>query len=437
MNRLFSSLIAMCLILALASAAAAGPSVEIRLEDGSKWRGQVSDVVQVTFLEQNVEVKLTGRLKKVADLYIMLEADVAGSVRQKTIYRGDIIAMRTLGDDDEAREAAEKTLTRRERAPAQKTGEPAVPDEAPRSADGRLLGVFYLPLEGMVGMEFRHDEIEMIGKEADKYGRGQIIVLLIDSNGGLVSESEEITDTIWDIKKRHRVVAWVKKAISAGASTAMACDEIYFMTEGTAGSVTTLMGNVSAPEELAELGVEFLAEVARRSGYSEHIARAMKLTKYECSYDKDPETGEVTFYGDTSGEFILSDREHNLTFNSSEAEKCGFSKGTADTEEELAELLDLPRWYEISTYGREIAEDWQTLVKRCQEDVRRLNRELSLSGAAPTAREALGKQIQIFKKLIGWVDRCPLPCRLMGVPEREVLERQIEELRRQLARMNR
>lgn len=431
MNRLMCNFVALCLILALSAGALAGSSVEIRLKDGSKWRGQVSDVVQVTFLEQDVEVRLTGRLMKVADLYIVLEANIAGSVRQKTIFRGDIVSMATLDAESEEAEAVKDAPNRSE-----KTDKPAVSDDAPRSADGRLLGVFFVPLKGMVGMEFRHEEIEAIGKEADKYGRGQIIVLLIDSNGGLVSESEAITDTIWELKKRHRVVAWVKKAISAGCSTAMACDEIYFVTEGTAGSVTTLAGNSSVPEEQAQLGVDFLAEVARRSGYSEHIARCMKFTKYMCSYDKDPETGEVTFYGDTSGEFVLSDGQHNLTFNSSNALHCGFSKGTADTEEELAKLLDLPKWHEISTYGREIAEDWQDLAKQCQEEIPELMRERQLAGAlAPRAR--INKLIQIDKKLIRWIVRCPLPCMLMGLPEKEVLEREIEELRRQLARMNR
>jgi hypothetical protein len=209
MNRLLSNLVALCLILAMGAGALAASSVEIRLKDGSKWRGQVTDVVQVTFLEQGVQVKLTGRLIKVADLYIILEANIAGSVKQKTIFRGDVVAMTTLGEKSEEAGAVKDAPRRTEKA-----DKPTVSDEVPRSADGRLLGVFFVPLEGMVGMEFRHDEIEEIGKEADKYGRGQIIVLLIDSNGGLVSESEEITDTIWDLKKRHRVVAWVKKAIS-------------------------------------------------------------------------------------------------------------------------------------------------------------------------------------------------------------------------------
>ena len=431
MKRLLCNIIAVCLILALGAGALAGSPVEIRLKDGSKWRGEVSDTVQVTFLEQSIEVKLTGHLAKVADLYIILEANIAGDLKRKTIFRGDIVSMRTLGDEDSEAGDALKGA----RPPTEKTTEPVVSEKAPRSADGRPLGVFFLPLEGTVGEEFRHEEIEAIGEEADKYGRGQIIVLLIDSNGGLVIESEKITDTIWELKQRHRVVAWVKKAISAGCSTAMVCDEIYFMTEGTAGSVTTLVGSASASEEQARLGIEFLAEIARRAGYSEHIARSMKLTRYMCSYDKDLETGEVTWYGDLSGEFDLSDDSHNLTFTSSNALHCGFSKGTADTEEELAKLLDLPKWHEMSTYGREIAKEWQDLVKQCKEQVPRLLRERDLAGNAASARERIGKLIQIDKKLIRWIERCPWPCRLMGLPEKEVFEREIEELRRQLARL--
>jgi aspartyl-tRNA synthetase len=38
-----------------------------------------------------------------------------------------------------------------------------------------------------------------------------------------------------------------------------------------------------------------LVKIAREAGYSEHIARSMKLKKYMCSYDKDEETGEIDF----------------------------------------------------------------------------------------------------------------------------------------------
>jgi hypothetical protein len=291
-------------------------------------------------------------------------------------------------------------------------------------------------MEGMVGVEFRHDEIEAIGKEADKYGDGQIIVLLINSNGGLVFEALQITEAIRELQKRHRVIAWIKKAISAGCSTAMSCREIYFQTEGTAGSVTTLMGGPSAPEPIQEKHAEDLVKLAVGSGYSEHIARAMKMNKYMVSYDKDPVTGEVTWYGDTSGEFVLSDDKHNLTFTSSNALHSGFSKGTADTEEELAKLLDLPKWHEVSDYGRRIAENWQHTAERAQEEIPRLiSRMVYWKSGSLDSEEVLGARIQIISELVRWWDRAPNVCMMSGLPPKENLERFEADLRRDLARL--
>ncbi|MEY4821169.1 MAG: hypothetical protein RLY72_821, partial [Planctomycetota bacterium] len=79
--------------------------------------------------------------------------------------------------------------------------------------------IFIMPWEGTVGEGARHDEIEAIGKEADKIGPHQIIILEVISPGGLVTEGDEIDATLMDLKKRHRVIAWIKEAISAAAFT--------------------------------------------------------------------------------------------------------------------------------------------------------------------------------------------------------------------------
>jgi len=429
MKHLLSNMIAVCLILALAGITLAGQSVEIRLRDGSAWRGEVSEMVKVTFIEQNIEVNFTGKLVKVADLYIIVEGNIAGELLQKTIFRGDLIAMSALGEDD-----AEDALSGLRARP--KPGEVPEDDDIPRTEDGRPLGVIVLPLEGMVGGPFRHDEIDMIGEEADKYGPGQIIVLLIKSNGGLVWEEENVIDSIRELKKRHRVVAWVEKALSAGAMTAMACPEIYFMTEGSCGSVTTISGQTAVrdPEYLAKQ-VQYIVDVAVENNYNEHLARAMKMNNFMCSYDKDPETGEITWYGDTSGEVVLSDENSNLCFTSKTALACGFSKGTADTEEDLAKLLDLPRWYEISDYGRKIAKKWQDTCERADKEIPRLIARLSYYKSAGSTEEQIGARIQILEKLIKWWDRAPLIAAMkIGAPK-EYLEREVEELRRALARM--
>jgi len=429
------------LTLCLLVSAASAQSVNITLKDGSRWRGQVNDTVAVTLLERGVENKYEGTIVRAGDRFITIETMISGASRQKTIFFGDIVTISELGAAQEAPRAEAA-------APKGNAAKPAAPATNPDlsskdasaskpAALGRPTGVFYLPLDGGVGDEIRHEEIEMIGKEADKYGPGQIIVLMINTNGGLVLESELIDETIQKIQKNHRVVAWVKKSISAGCSLAMACSEIYFMTEGTAGSVTTVNGSGSLPEEQVISHIEALVETAKRNGYSEHIARAMKLNKYMCSYDKDPVTGDVTWYGDMSGEFILSDDKSNLCFNSSNAYHCGFAKGIADTEADLARLLDLPEWKEVNDYGRKIAKRWVDTVERAKEEIPKLFARRQYAGTAGDAVERIGKLIRIDEELLRWIDRAPNVALYTYGLQKEPIEREIAEYRKRLADMQR
>jgi len=418
-------LLTLCVVLLAANTALAGDSAQVRMKDGSRWRGELGDQVKVQYVAQGVEQQFTGELAQVKDLYIIIEGTVAGKPGRKLIYIGDIRSMETV-DDTSASSSVETTARNR----AKSTSKSRSSDDAAADSD---LGVFVLPLEGGVGQEIRHHEIKELGEYADRYGPGQIIVLIINTNGGLVLESNRINDTIMELKKRHRVVAWIQKAISAGASTAMACDEIYFMTEGSCGSVTTVRGTESVPEEEIRDHIRQFAEMAEANGISPHIARAMKLNKYMCSYDKDPETGEVTFYGDLSGEYVLSDAESNLAFNSSNALHCGFSDGTADTGEDLAKLLDLPRWHEKSDYGRQIAAQWQRTVKQAKREIPRLLTRLNYAGSAGGFEERIGAQIQIFNELIRWCERAELIALFNFGLDKAQLERQVEELRKQLA----
>ena len=80
----------------IATAALAGDAVGIRLKDGSRWRGQVSDQVEVTVREQGIEIQLRGRLVVAAEWFITLETDLAGELRRKTIFKGDILSITTI-----------------------------------------------------------------------------------------------------------------------------------------------------------------------------------------------------------------------------------------------------------------------------------------------------------------------------------------------------
>ncbi len=405
----------------IAAVAVGGDAVEIRLTDGSRWRGQVSDQVQVTVREQGIEVRMQGRLVVAAEWFITLETDLAGELRRKTIFKGDILSIRTI-DGPEALGKIDDKTTRPKRGS----------HRAVETGDANQPGVFVLPLKKTVGTYIRHEEMEAIAEEADTYGPGQIIVLILDTPGGSVTEMEKIHEVLMKIKKRHRLVAWIKEAISAGCAIAMHCDEIYFMKEGSAGAMTAYSGQTALKGEQLQDWLRRAGDWAEAGGRKRYIAEAMIKASKLLSYDVDPDTGERTFYPDLSGEFVLSDEVNNLVFTATQAVHSGFADGIADTEEELAKLLDLPRWHESSDYGRKIAKKWYDTVKLAERELPLLQARLRYAGSGSGDQVViLGKRIKILQEVIRWHDRAPNMMR--GAPSKQELQREIKELRKQLA----
>ena len=433
MKHALPTILAGSLLLSIATTVFAGATIEIRLQNGSRWQGELQERIELTYRQRGVEIKMIATLVHTADYYITVETDVAGEIRRKTIFKDDIVRLSTIGD------AGDAVMEIKDVRPAHVRAKSHA-GSGDFKTDGTRPGVFVLPLKGMVGLEFRHDEIEKIAEEADKYGRGQIIVLLIDSGGGLVTEMEQIHETMTQIKKRHRLVAWIKEAISAACSTAMHCDEIYFMTNGIAGAMTAYAGQKAWTGEKLERWQTLAGDWMEASGRSRYIAEAMIHSPNLLSYDKDSDTGNVTFYNDLSGETILSRAGENLVFTASNALECGFSDGTADNEQELAEVMEVGTWHETSDYGRRIADDLQNLVKRAEREIPLLQQRLAYAGTGSgDPVEILGKRIKIFEKLSRWKDRC-LPCTeglIAGatVQPKEVLQREIAEMRRELAKL--
>lgn len=424
MTRLFANSLLMLLLLCLAAPAAMAQSIEIRLPDGSRWRGDIEDRVEVRFMQRGTEITVTGNIIREGDLYIVVESDLAGDRRQWTIIKSDLRAMRTVSAGEQ--QPAPRRGTRPDRAPQQEQ----TPDSEPATQDNaETPGVFVLPLSGMVGPRIHHGLIEDMVKEADKYGEGQIIILQLTTGGGAVIEMEQIARVILDAKRRHRFVAWVHEAISAGCATAILCDEIYFTTEGTAGSMTMFAGTQAAKGEELRRWLEVAGEWAEAGGRSRYIPQAMIHAPLMLSYDKDPVTGEVTFYNDLSGQYILSRPGDNLTFNSTNAVHCGFAGGIADTTDELAELLDLPRWREISDYGRRIHAEWNALVDRAEDEIPRIIVRMS-RGTVGDARANLNFRIQRVREMISWWDRAAVAMRFIDGwgGSKEFWEAQLREL---------
>jgi hypothetical protein len=454
-GRALLSTLAISAIAAIATLSAGPLSVgsptrasDLTFKSGQTWRGAINDTVEVVFTESGRERTLEGTVVRADRTMIVVETTAAdGKTSRKTIFFNDVKSMRSLGSAPakEAGETGATTTTAPNAASGTSGGSGAAADDADGKkptpvAASDFKGVFYMPIEGTVGVGMRHDEIEAIGKEADKFGPGQIIIIEINSPGGLVLESERIHATMLDLKKRHRVVAWIKEAISAAAFTALHCDEIYFMNVGALGSMTMFAGTQSAKGESLAGWLDLAGRVAKEGGRNPHIARCMIKIELELSYDI-PEGGgpkDAIFREDAKGQFVLDRADTMLTLNAAQALACGFSDGTADTVEELAVVMGLPMWKEVNEVGRKIHRDWQRTLKEGTHELTMLMNQYEYKNTTSGDPEKIiSTRIRIINDVLRWVDRC-WSCAfevMGGLPEqiKPALERELEELRRQLA----
>lgn len=405
---------------------ASAQNINLRLPDGSRWSGEVGDRIEIRALHQGREIDLTGEIERAGNRYLMVSSRVGGSVRQFTFFESDIRSIRTI------------EVGRKQSDEPRGDDKAATPPKDPQwdEADSASPGVFVLPLSGMVGTRIIYEHIDKMAEYADGYGPGQVIILKIDTDGGAVLETQRIADRLFEVRERHRVIAWIDKAFSAGCAIASVCHEIYFMSDGAAGAMTPHGGGQAVDDEFFQEWLKESQEWMRKGGRHPYFAPAMIQESFELSYDKDPVTGERTFYANLSGEFVLSRKGENLSLNSRQAVHSGFADGVADNGEELADLLDLPRWHEVSDYGRTLHADWHRLMDRAEDEIPRLFRDRARTQASDPVTE-ISRRIQITERLLRWARRLPEFAGLQLNVHEESLRQEIAEMRRQLAQMRR
>lgn len=431
-------LLAMFSLVAIVAVAFATPAeafaeTTLRFKNGKSWRGDDGAIVQVEFkhFRTGRTQSLEGTIIEITDgkpgrRAITLQTTASGRDTREIILEGDILSMTTVGQAAPTAPASTDAATSEDSSSRARstatTGSETLSAEKP--------GVFYLRWTGMVGTYARHDEMKKIAAEADKYGDNQIIVIHIESGGGMVIEGDKIHETLTELKKRHRVVAWVEKAISAAAYTAMHANEIYWHDEGTMGAIVMYSGDTAISGRRLAAWVKQCGDAAEESNLNRSIAEAMITRGEVCSYTKDPETGKVTIYDDLSGEVDLCDASNVLTLNKLQAIDVGYCMGVANTKEELAKHLGLPEWHEITDAGQKIYDRHTRTVDRAKEQTPRIMQDIQLSS---TPQERL----RHMKRLLKHYEACGdiimiVECRSPFGPK-EQLVRQMEALRKQIA----
>lgn len=302
------------------------------------------------------------------------------------------------------------------KAPAVPVAKPADASSSAAKSDATKLGagekdtrrqVFILPLGGMVGVGLRHQEMEKIEKEADKFGPGQIVVIRINSGGGLVTEGDEIAETLSRMRDKHRVVAWIEEAISGAAFTAMHCREIYFMKTGSLGSITMFAGDKSAQGKELEAWIARVAEVSEGAGRNAQVGRCMVYSPLVVSYTKDAKSGKVAFFDNDTGEHMLSDDKDNLTFTEDVALDCGFSQGTADTEEELFKIMQLKtNSYVVNPLGKKVGDAWEKTIADSTKARARILTEWDIKGASQGEVGQISQRLKLLDEMLRIWEKC-------------------------------
>ena len=429
--------IAVAIVVApLAMAQDSPVSVQVETKDGV-WRGQTGQQIRVVYRERGMRRTLEGTLVRYADGWLELAGP--GGKRLSPVFSADIVSIEQLGESSDTGSAADGSSDDGGgNASADSSGDGSASPSEDGEVDLSIRPTFLLPLTGMVGGDFRPEEIENVAAQADAIGPGQTIVLEINSGGGYVAEWQMIRDAIYEVQKQHRVVAWVLDGTSAAASTSLCCDVIVMKSRGHLGSITTLMGGPSAPTAYqVASAIENMQPMLRRGGRTPKMGVPFKTGDAGelslLSYTKDPDTGDVTWYQSLEGEKIMNNKGQVLGFTALEAIDCGLAIGQADTKEELGILLNQGGWREVGT-GEKLHDDWIALAERCKKSIIFDNKEL---GKLPGGEEGLRKQIKIFEEWIRWWDRAANACMEVRIPSKKQLEQTVIVLKEQLQALRR
>lgn len=410
----------MCLVWSLGTTLYAEP-IQIQLGNGEAWNGSTGQTVIVEVDDRGTTKRYEGEITRATDDYIIVDGEF--------IFVRDIVSIKSDGDVPDP-VTAQGTESQATTSDSNATKTMTVEGDLPK-------GVFVLPLHKMVGTYFRATELIELADHIDEiYGPGQIIVLEIDSGGGSVLKWSELRDAVFEIRERHRIVAWITYAISGAAASGFLCDEIYYKSRGELGSITMYSGHIDnvAPDWQLYGWITELEGVLAKSSHTPLVAGCMVKVRENFSYTKDPVTGEITYFADDTGEVVLSKSGRNLTLGAQEAFDAGLCDGIADTTDELAAMLDLDEWIELDQFGREIAEAWWETLDTFDEEFPDLRSQLGGDVQGSTAKQRINNQIKAGKDILRWADKLGETAEMYGLSEDRIdqVRRTILDLKREL-----
>lgn len=173
-----------------------------------------------------------------------------------------------------------------------------------------------------------HRYVELALEHAKKT-QADIIIIEMDTYGGILTDAKEIVDKIMDVEKP----VWVfinSDAASAGALISIACDSIYMSSGASIGAATVVDGSgEKAPDKYQSYMRGIMRSTAERNGRDPKIAEGMVDESIVIEGIK--EEGKI------------------ITFSTSEAIENGYCEAKVESVEEILKMNGITS-YEIDSF---------------------------------------------------------------------------------------
>ena len=159
--------------------------------------------------------------------------------------------------------------------------------------------------------------------------KADIVIIEMDTYGGILTDAKEVVDKIMDFKKP----VWVyinSDAASAGALISIACDSIYMSAGASIGAATVVNGTgEKAPDKYQSYMRGIMRSTAEENGRDPRIAEGMVDESF--AIDSIKLEGQI------------------ITFSTSEAIKYGFCEAKVESIEEILKRNNITE-YEIDQF---------------------------------------------------------------------------------------
>jgi ATP-dependent protease ClpP protease subunit len=214
-----------------------------------------------------------------------------------------------------------------------------------------------IPVKGGIGRDFTAATMKAYLQSAEKQ-KASVVVLEVDSGGGDIHDAEEIVDLII-AHKGLRFVALVRRALSAGATITLACQDIYVTESATiGGAVSYSVGTDGMPRSLpADVAEKFQSvwravcrKAAEHGGHPSLIAEAMTDPAFTLTMRK--EGDKVVLERNGKGDVLKADNRI-LTLTAREAVSCQLAQGIVDNLDALGPQLSMSGWKALTSRAGE------------------------------------------------------------------------------------